>query len=108
MDAVRHALARLQQRHEPIAIVLSDPREAAFPPSTARLVVCDLETGRQVTYRFSRRKPPPVATQAAQHRETVEHMLRTLRIPFIIATAHSDYSQDLRQLLLMPRRRGSG
>ncbi|MDH3599609.1 MAG: DUF58 domain-containing protein, partial [Candidatus Tectomicrobia bacterium] len=54
-DQLAQTLSWLRSKHDLINLRLSDPREMSLPPGRGRMLARDLETGKLILCRFSRR-----------------------------------------------------
>jgi uncharacterized protein (DUF58 family) len=99
------ALARLQARHDLIALVVTDPREESLPLGYARMAVRDLETGASAMYTFSQQNYHAMITAAQARQTQLQRIFRSLGIAALTVTPSSDYIEDLTQLFLRRRRR---
>lgn len=104
-QALSQALAQLRARHDLIALVVSDPREAALPIGSACMTMRDLETGQVMTYRYSRQNRRHMAAVVQARQAHLQQLFQRLDIAHVTVTPCSDYCADLTQLF-RGRRRG--
>jgi uncharacterized protein (DUF58 family) len=96
---LRQALARLCRRHEPIALIVTDPLEVALPTSTIRLVARDLETDQVQSYSLTRANHQRMLVAGQARRAQLQQMFRHLGIAHLTVTPHSPYGAEISQLL---------
>ena len=106
-ERLRRALSRLSRRHDPIALVVTDPLEQNLPTSTARMVSRDLETGAARSYSLTRANQRRMAQRAEARQAQLDQMFRHLRMPYLTVTPDHDYIDDLSHLVLSRHRRVS-
>ena len=99
-ERLRGALQRLGQRHDAIALMLSDPLEQTLPVSAATIVSRDLETGALRSYRLTRSNQRRMAERNAARQHQLEQMFRRLRMPYLSVSTDGDYIDRLSQLML--------
>jgi uncharacterized protein (DUF58 family) len=104
---LRQALAQLCRRHEPIALVVTDPLEVALPTGTARIVIRDLETDQVRSYSLTRTNHQRMLAAGQARRAQLQQMFRRLGIAHLTVTPHSPYGAEISQLLLTHHKRAS-
>lgn len=106
-ERLRQALKRVGYRHDPIALVITDPLEQALPAGPARIVSRDFETGDVRSYSLTRANRRRMAAQAEARQAQLNQMFHDLRIPYLIVTPDRNYVEALSHLLLSRNRRAS-
>ncbi|ETW95855.1 MAG: hypothetical protein ETSY1_28935 [Candidatus Entotheonella factor] len=106
-EPLQRALKRLCHRHDPIALVVTDPLEQMLPVGTARMVCRDLETGAVRSLSLSRANQRRMAEHTAARQAELGQMFHRLRMPFLTVTPDGNYIDELRQLVLSRHRRAS-
>lgn len=106
-EGLQRALKRLGQRHDPIALVVTDPLEQTLPSGPARLVSRDLETGAVRSYSLTRANRRRMAEHTAARQAQLDQMFRHFRMPYLTVTTDGNYIDELRQLVLSRHRRAS-
>jgi hypothetical protein len=102
------ALTRLQARHDVIALVVTDPREATWPMGHARMAVRDLETGAVTVYHLSPHNRRLLELRAQARQAQLQQLFHNLGMASVVVTPHSNYVEDLTQLFQRRRRRSQG
>jgi uncharacterized protein (DUF58 family) len=105
--SLRQALARLCRRHEPIALVVTDPLEVALPIGTTRIVTRDLETDQVRSYSLTRANHQRMLATGQARRAQLQQMFRRLGIAYLTVTPHSPYGAEISQLFLTHHTRAS-
>jgi uncharacterized protein (DUF58 family) len=104
-------LARLSQRHEVLAVWLSDPREESIPP-IGYLTLQDAETGRQVIVDTSDRGfQSRFRSLVAERRTRIERIFARHGIDALRLTTDGDMVNEIvrfAHLRRESRRRGAG
>ena len=108
MLPLSQALARLQARHDVIALVVTDPREEELPAGYARMALRDLETGQITRYDFSAKNRQIMAAVAQTRQRQLQQTFQHLGIASVTVSPCSDYVQDITRLFLGRRRRTKG
>ncbi len=93
------ALTRLVRRHDPLALVVTDPCESDLPILPGRLVAQDLETGRRKAYPFTRRNQRRARAVRQAWEQELHTLLDRLHIPHLTVAPHRDYVVDLSRAL---------
>jgi uncharacterized protein (DUF58 family) len=104
---LRWALTHLHHKHDPIALVVTDPREETLPVARARLVTHDLETGKRESYSFTRRNQRHMEACRRSRETTLHEVFQRLGLLHLTVTPTSNYIEDLTQLFLTCHRRAS-
>jgi uncharacterized protein (DUF58 family) len=99
-QSLSQALARIQTRHDLIALVITDPREEELPQGYARMAVRDLETGEVMVYDVLPRNRQMMAATVRARQAQLQQILRQLDIAAVTVTPSSDYAADITQLFL--------
>jgi len=107
-DQLAQTLVWLRSKHDLINLRLSDPREMNLPPGHGRMLTRDLETGKLIMYRFSRRNRRRMARIAEAHQQRLQTLCQTLDIAQLTVTPESDYGEDMTQMFLASQRRNHG
>jgi len=107
-DQLAQTLVWLRSKHDLINLRLSDPREMNLPPGHGRMLTRDLETGKLIMYRFSRRNRRRMACIAEAHQQRLQTLCQTLDIAQLTVTPESDYGEDMTQMFLASQRRNHG
>jgi hypothetical protein len=68
----------------------------------------DLETGKLIMYRFSRRNRRRMAGLAEAQQQRLHTLCQALDIMQLTVTPESDYGEDMTQMFLASRRRKHG
>jgi len=101
----RTALTIAARRHDVIAVVLDDPREAALP-DVGLVELEELETGdRYVVDTGDRRVREAFAREAAEARRTRDRLLRSADVDAIPVTTDRSYTEALLRFFRMRERR---
>lgn len=106
MQQLARALARLQIRHDVVALIFTDPRETVLPTEPARLVMCDLETGEIRMYQCSSHNQQRMVQKGVQRIQHLHQLLYDLRVAQVSITPQSNYQEDIAHLFRMRYRRG--
>ena len=104
-DQLAQTLSWLRSKHDLINLRLSDPREMNLPSGPGRLLARDLETGKLIMYRFSRRNRRRMARIAEEYHQRLQALCQTLDITQLTVTPESNYGEDMTQMFLAPQRR---
>jgi uncharacterized protein (DUF58 family) len=104
---LRQALVRLCRRHEPIALIVTDPLEVALPTGTTRIVTRDLETDQVRAYSLTRTNRQRMLASCQAQRAQLHQLFQRLGVAQLTVTPHTPYREDLRQLMLTRPRRAS-
>jgi len=101
----RTALTIAARRHDIVAVVLDDPREAALP-DVGLVELEELETGdRYVVDTGDRRVREAFAREAAEARRTRDRLLRSADVDAIPVTTDRSYTEALLRFFRMRERR---
>jgi uncharacterized protein (DUF58 family) len=101
----RTALTIAARRHDVVAVVLDDPREAALP-DVGLVELEELETGdRYVVDTGDRRVREAFAREAAEARRTRDRLLRSADVDAIPVTTDRSYTEALLRFFRMRERR---
>ena len=101
----RTALTIAARRHDVVAVVLDDPREAALP-DVGLVELEELETGdRYVVDTGDRRVREAFAREAAAARRTRDRLLRSADVDAIPVTTDRSYTEALLRFFRMRERR---
>jgi uncharacterized protein (DUF58 family) len=101
----RHALRIAARRHDLIAVVLEDPREAALPP-VGLVELEEAETGaRYVVDTGDARVREAFAARAAAARAERDRMLRAADVDAIVVATDRPYTEPLLRFFRMRERR---
>ena len=104
-DQLTQTLAWLRSKHDLISLRISDPREMSLPPGHGRMLTRDLETGKLIMYRFSRRNRRRMAQMAEAYQQRLQTICQSLDITQLTVTPESNYGEDMTQLFLASQRR---
>ena len=107
-QGLSQALARLQARHDLIALVITDPREEELPQGYARMAVRDLETGEVMVYDFLPKNRQIMAATAHARQAQLQQILQRLDVTAVTVTPSSNYAADITQLFLRRSQRKQG
>jgi uncharacterized protein (DUF58 family) len=102
------ALSRLCDHYDLIALVVTDPREMSLPDRNAWVMMRDLETGKVIRYRFSRKMRRRMVEQQRKRHQQLRTLFEALGIAHMRVAPHRDYGTDLTQLLWTHARRKTG
>ena len=103
-DDLDEAMAWLRSRHDLVTLQLADPRETNLPSGFGRLFARDLETGKLVTYGFSRRNRRRIAEKSKMRQQQLRDLWQRLDIAHLTVTPDSNYGEDMTQMFLASRR----
>ena len=103
-DGLKEAMAWLHGQHDLVTLQLRDPREATLPAGLGRFCARDLETGKLVMTRFSRRNRRRIAEQANLRQQQLRNLWQRLDIAHLAVTPDSNYGEDMTQMFLASRR----
>ncbi|ETX09219.1 MAG: hypothetical protein ETSY2_00790 [Candidatus Entotheonella gemina] len=106
-ERLQQALKQLCRRHDPIALVVTDPLEQTLPVGTARIVSRDFETGAVRSFSLTRANQRRMAERTEARQAQLGQMFRHLRMPYLTVTADGNYIDELRHLVLSRHRRAS-
>lgn len=102
----KRALRVASRRHDVVAVVLEDPREAELP-SVGMIELEDSETGeRYVVDTSDRRAREAFATKAAEARAERDRTLRVADVDAVVVGTHVPYTQALVRFFRKRERRG--
>lgn len=107
LAGLRHALRRLQRRHEIIVLRLTDPLEMSVPTGYARLTTRDLETGRTVALSFTPKNQHAIENRMRLRQMELRELFQSLHLQHLTVTATTNYAEELTQLFLSSHRRAS-
>ncbi|GMW01310.1 MAG: hypothetical protein AMXMBFR84_24470 [Candidatus Hydrogenedentota bacterium] len=104
-DGFEHPLRITRQRHDLIAVVVSDPREATLP-NVGLISVVDAETGRETMVNTSDPRVRERYVMAAQARvQSRTELFRRSRVDSIIVNTDRPYADELFRFFRMRERR---
>jgi uncharacterized protein (DUF58 family) len=107
-DQLAQTLGWLQSKHDLITLKLSDPREVSLPSGHGRMLTRDLETGKLIMYRFSRRNRRGMERAAEAYQQRLQALCQALDITQLTVTPESNYGEDMTQMFLASQRRTYG
>jgi uncharacterized protein (DUF58 family) len=104
-DGYEHALVTANQKHDVIAVLVTDPRELSLPP-VGLITLRDAETGEARIYdTASSAFREQMAAAAATRVRELEHRLRSSGIDFIQIDASGSVVDPLVRFFRMRERR---